>query len=258
MKKLCPESFGFTLVEILVAIVISGLIIVGLMRFYSTSQLSYSLQEQVSEMRMNSHYTLNHLTDVLMEAGAALPDTGLIPIVQQKSAKYDSVQLYINPKGGMQGFGAAVSGTKIPVKRGLDFQRAKMILRRPTPLLSYDIWPMDSVKITASDTVADTLFFPSSKSIANGDTLFSCNTARYYLKGANLCYDVDTNVLAQNIEKLDIRMLDTTDAATTDWGRMKYAKIAVVARTALPDRHRPGDGYRRDTLSNEFRLRNKM
>ncbi|MCU0237053.1 MAG: hypothetical protein MUC72_08220, partial [Acidobacteria bacterium] len=63
------------------------------------------------------------------------------------------------------------------------------------------------------------------------------------------------------IDFLEIRYYTKTMAPAMAWVDMRFAKITVRARTAVPDRryNHPvfHDGYRRVTMSMDCRLRNK-
>ena len=72
MQKISLNNYrGFTLLEILIAIVISGVLLVGVTKYYRTAADSYSLQEQISEMNQNAQYVLKELSEILIQAGAA-------------------------------------------------------------------------------------------------------------------------------------------------------------------------------------------
>src|SRR5512136_1126033 len=61
---------GFTLLEVMIALGVASLVLLGLMRFYSTMLKSYSLQDQLTEMNQNGKYVVKELSEILSQAGA--------------------------------------------------------------------------------------------------------------------------------------------------------------------------------------------
>src|SRR6266852_860822 len=82
---MCPKDsdrgrgkgqIAFTLLEVLIALVASGILLTVLTRFYRDSYRSFNTQEQVAERNQNEYYTIKRLTEILQQAGSSLPDTG--------------------------------------------------------------------------------------------------------------------------------------------------------------------------------------
>ncbi|PIV82548.1 MAG: hypothetical protein COZ32_07735 [Nitrospirae bacterium CG_4_10_14_3_um_filter_53_41] len=67
---------GFTLVEILVVLAITGLITAGMVNFMISQSQSYSLQEDLQEMEQNARISMDLLTSELKKAKAkdVIPD----------------------------------------------------------------------------------------------------------------------------------------------------------------------------------------
>jgi prepilin-type N-terminal cleavage/methylation domain-containing protein len=57
---------GFTLVEVLVALVASGVLFWGLARFFKSFNRSFNTQEQIADRNLNAHYALKRLSEALM------------------------------------------------------------------------------------------------------------------------------------------------------------------------------------------------
>ena len=70
-----PAERGLTLIELLVGIAVSGVLIIGLVRFFKDSHRAVDSQDQLAERNQNLAYVLKKLSDRLMEAGSALPDS---------------------------------------------------------------------------------------------------------------------------------------------------------------------------------------
>ncbi len=66
------KNKGFTLIEIMVAIVIMGIVVVGIYSVYNTQHKSYIVQEQVTEMQQNERIALQMITRDIKMAGLGL------------------------------------------------------------------------------------------------------------------------------------------------------------------------------------------
>ncbi|XOF32946.1 MAG: prepilin-type N-terminal cleavage/methylation domain-containing protein [Candidatus Electrothrix sp. YB6] len=71
IKKTLQKDYngGFTLVELMVAMVISGLVIAGIIGVYTIQQRSYTVQEQVSELQQKGRSALDFMARDIRMAG---------------------------------------------------------------------------------------------------------------------------------------------------------------------------------------------
>ncbi|WP_035242491.1 prepilin-type N-terminal cleavage/methylation domain-containing protein [Desulfobacter vibrioformis] len=65
----CKASYGFTLLEILVALAISGIILTGILYVFDTSNKSYIIQEDVARMQQNVRIAKYYIEKDLRMAG---------------------------------------------------------------------------------------------------------------------------------------------------------------------------------------------
>ncbi len=106
---------GFTLLEMLIAVFLGGLVLLGLFRIYRNSLYSYNLQEQIGEMHQNANYTMHLLTEKLMQAGANLPETSFT-VIYVKPDRPDSIVIMENQTMAEYVFPVVIANTKfIPV-----------------------------------------------------------------------------------------------------------------------------------------------
>ena len=61
MKKLLKKEKGLTLIELLVAFAITGLLVAGLYRTLTGQQKTYVIQEQVVDMQQNVRAAINRM-----------------------------------------------------------------------------------------------------------------------------------------------------------------------------------------------------
>ena len=69
MKNLLRISKGVTLIELLIALVISAILIAGIYKVYISQQRSYASQEQVADMQQNVRVAINRMLREIRMAG---------------------------------------------------------------------------------------------------------------------------------------------------------------------------------------------
>jgi Tfp pilus assembly protein PilW len=256
MLKSLKTAMGFTLVELMVGVAISGFILLGLAQMYRTSVWSYNLQSQTTEMHQNAQYTVKRLSEELMQMGADLPDTNW-SVTGIPAGRKDSIALHVNPYGASYRIPADMNVRKIPMEDGSAFKPVKRLVWQKNDFSTQTL-VVDSVD-TAHNP--DTLFLHASQSFVSGDGLYADSIVRFFRRGDSLCMNTSTNVLAEGIDSLAMVFYTSSGTATTTWANMNSGSVYVRTRTAKPDRsyRHPvfNDGYRRLALSMKFRLRNK-
>ena len=69
--RIFKTSRGVTLIELLIALVISSVLIAGLYRMFVSQQASYATQEQVTDMQQNVRVAVNQMIREIRMAGFA-------------------------------------------------------------------------------------------------------------------------------------------------------------------------------------------
>ncbi len=69
MKNLLKNSKAVTLIELLIALVISAILIAGIYRVYISQQRSYASQEQIADMQQNVRVAINRMLREIRMAG---------------------------------------------------------------------------------------------------------------------------------------------------------------------------------------------
>ncbi len=71
IKPMKQRQKGVTLIELMIALVISSLVMVGVVTVYSSSKRSYVIQEEYARLQENARYAIDALTRDIRQAGYA-------------------------------------------------------------------------------------------------------------------------------------------------------------------------------------------
>ncbi len=91
IKLLKTSNKGFSLVEMMIALAISGIIISGVYAAFQSQQTSYVVQEQIVEIQQNARFSLDILTNDLRMAGFDPLHTGNFTITSIRSRDLNGV-----------------------------------------------------------------------------------------------------------------------------------------------------------------------
>jgi Tfp pilus assembly protein PilW len=247
---------GLTFVELLIAISLSAVVFTGILRIYSSSVNSYNLQEQLSEMHQNAKFTINCLSEELMQAGASLPDTGF-DIINAVSGKTDSFSLYVNRKGATWTFSCDTQYVKkIAIPDAQLFVGSDTIIKLGIKK-DVSIYQVAAINTSADP---DTIQFTSAYNFYRTETIYALNCISYFLSGTNFCRDTPSYILSENIDSLSVTFYQKNGNISNSWSTMAYARILVRARTAnaVEKKQSGSDGYKRLTLTLDVRFRNRF
>lgn len=266
MKNILNKIKGFSLLEITVAVAISSLIVLSMTRIFSVSLKSYNLQEQLADMNQNAKFTIKEISDLLMQAGADMQlvtsdtlDKDTIIKTDGNLSTCNGFTIKINSRGGFFLIPQSITTPicSMQVENAYAFRFADKMEKLPGPNSSL---PVITFSLIRYDSSSNYIVFNPADKFYEGDAIVSYINRHYYLKGTDFCLDNDTNVIAENIDSLAITFLDINGDPTSNWKTMRSVQLYVRARTLLPDMNYNGypDHYRRMTLTNNFRLRNKV
>ncbi|MEO7425049.1 MAG: prepilin-type N-terminal cleavage/methylation domain-containing protein [Fibrobacteria bacterium] len=266
---------GFTLVEMMMAIVISSILGVTLIRFYKDSYRTFSQQEQIADRNLNGHYLVNKLVEVLQQAGSALPDTGW-NVITTSTGK---ITIAVNPRGAQDLISFDQPPSKlIPVAdASLYTNTGNVMLNTNKVLIDYALAGKPSilcqidqgvgsggfVKGIKDTPTGDTIAVQTVVDLSPGDKVYGYREDQYLLSGSDLVVRPDNNsaaqmVLAENIDSLGFKFLTRAGAATTSWTTMKSASILVRARTEKKDPKLKPPNYHKISIPMNVMLRNKI
>jgi prepilin-type N-terminal cleavage/methylation domain-containing protein len=269
---------GFTLIEMLIALVAGVLLATGLVRFYKDSYRAYSLQDQIQERDQNAHFVVSRLSEILQQSGSGLPDTGWNMITQAAGV----TTIATNPRNAMQFVSYNLPSSQfVPVSDASQWKRVgNVLLNVRFALIDYADPAKATVKIAIDTTYntggfskgvkdnasgMDSIRLAASVTLSVGDRIYGYRDDQYLLGGAtgtDLLIRPNSNsaeqmVLAENIDSLGFTFKNAAGTAVTTWKTMRSASLAVRARTSIADNRIPGQ-YRKLTLPMNVILRNRI
>ncbi len=157
MTWLKNDSTGFTLIEILVALAISGIVLTGVLYIFDTSNKSYIVQEDIARMQQNVRTAKFYLEKDLRMAGygvrrLGINDAILYPVGFSNNDFFndanvlddsDTITLaYIDDEANSCGTGAT-SCTKLPqllLKSGMPVDSAVAKIKEDLSVLPHSMW----------------------------------------------------------------------------------------------------------------------
>ncbi len=94
MKKVWKSESGITLVEILVALLITGIFAAALFRVYINQHHAWMIQDSVIEMQQNARAAIDELTRQIRQAGYELPTN--LPPLEAYNTDPDTIVIHYN------------------------------------------------------------------------------------------------------------------------------------------------------------------
>jgi len=261
---------GITLIELLVALSISGILVAGVYRTFVSQQHTYTVQEQVVDMQQNVRLAINRMTRELRMAGYGRMDAAFFGASKMHGI-YEHV---VNPGGGGNSV-TVVGGYQAPTTlsatalapsntiqvsdatpldignkqyisvNGLESHRIKKITGNQIELFS---------NLTADHLAGEPVFLVMAITYSIG--AFEGKSA--LLRDDNL--GLGPQPVAENIESLQFLYFDANGILTADPDLIRMIQLTIVAITDKPDPElaKAGDGLRRRTLTTNIQLRNLL
>lgn len=271
IRKIKVTESGFTLVEMLVATVVSLIILAGLFQFFQVMTKSFNENRQMAEMQQEVRYALNFVSDCVKLAGNGVPPVSGWPVITNKDggAGSDSVGVLGCYKSLVvqttQNMGNEGSQIMVSSAEGIDegdlvvisyppngWQEIFMCTKLASALHVYhDAFPpynpdnkLDHKYPEGSIVSVATHYSFFVENDENGHPNLMVRTQMY-----------DPEILAGDIESFQLRfkMKDNTWLnETTQLGDVRMVEISIIARTPDPikDYIDPvyGDSYKRVEL----------
>jgi type IV pilus assembly protein PilW len=227
------DTTGFTLVELLIAMAIAGIVMAGVYSAYSSQQRSYTAQEQVVAVQQNLRVAMYFMEREIRMAGC-------------------------DPKGGA---GAGIR-TASPNS-----------IRITMDITGGETDGLDNDGDSNIDEADEANFGDGDTNDVNEDVTYSLYTSGGIQKLGRKKPSTNNQPVAENIDALNLVYLDKDENPTITLAEIRSVQITLVARTARGDRGfknttvytnqqgdqifvAAGDNFRRKLLTVQVNCRN--
>jgi len=276
---MCRDSKGVTLIELLIAMLISAILVAGIYRTFIHQQKTYATQEQVADMQQNVRVAINRMMREIRMAGFG--NVQMVLPVTFQGVTYPNV---INPDLPAAGALTIVSGmgyttltgnsatTQITVNSLTDSQGNTLFDTGDKRYIS--IGGLESHFITAIDGANNILTLNTNVGNfyriggKNPTLVYAIRAISYQvikdasgrytlIRDDNLGGPVEDKFLGDNIESIEFRNPDGSIPLNPNSMSMQ---VTVTARTDRPDPELlkgGGDGYRRRQFTSIILQRNR-
>ncbi len=273
MDTIFKKEKGLTLIELLVAIVISALVIVGLYRAFIGQQKTHAIQEQIVDMQQNARTAVNRMMSEIRMAGFG--NVSMVLPVTFSTGTFNNVLNLNTPTAGSLTIVSAVGGTSTLTAAGVIGQ-SQIVVSTLTDDLGnalfdtsnkkyVSIGGLESYTITSVDNGTKTITLNGSLTYnhAVGTPIFNIRALSYQVASVNGPLLRDENLgngaqsLADSIENLQFAYIDAGGNPTANPLNIRIIRISLTAKVERQDPDlNNGDGYRRRQIVSNIHLRN--
>jgi prepilin-type N-terminal cleavage/methylation domain-containing protein len=268
----CPK--GMTLIELVVALAMSGLLVAGVYRTFIQQQKTYIIQEQVVDMQQNVRASISRMMEEIRMAGFG--HVSMVLPVSLGGRTFAHVLNLDSPAPGALTMVSATGGTAtitgIPAQNQIivsalaDGQGNPLFDTSNRKYLS--VGGLESHTISAIDSGTKTITLNSTlkyNHVANSTLVFGIRAITYQVvnEAGILTLKRDENAgagpqpLADHIENIQFEYFNAAGNVTANPADIHVVRAAVTARTNRQDPDlKNGDGYRRRQTASNITVRN--
>jgi len=275
--RLKLKNQGVTLIELLIALVISAILIVALYQIFIGQQKTYVVQEQVVDMQQNVRAAINKMMREIRMAGFGnVGDLlGTRGIENGFTGEVNSFTKEITPNansitivGGFKQIRrdngdpiviAYASGNQITLNFATDEFDGGVAHR------FISIGGVESNTVLSRSVRTLTLKNPISFAHSAGTPIFKIQAITYSVgnSGDKIALLRNENTgggnqpLAENVENIQFEYRDANGALTINPANIRMVRVTVTARTDREDLDlKSGDGFRRRQIASNIQVRN--
>jgi type IV pilus assembly protein PilW len=263
---------GVTLIELLIALVISSILIAAVYRTFIGQQKTYTVQEQVVDMQQNVRVAINKMMREIRMANfgnvsSVFPVNGFGTVITPdlKSITIVGGFKQIKDASGNPILTSSTSGTSVTLGHATDeFDGAAHRY--------ISIGGLESNTVHSRAGAALTLDNPLKVAYPAGTPVFKVQALTYSVGLSNdkMCLRRDENTgggafaVAENIENVQFEYYDGASPPNllalpiADPGKIRMIRVTLTAKTNMadPELLKTGDGYRRRTIASNIQVRN--
>jgi prepilin-type N-terminal cleavage/methylation domain-containing protein len=266
------QNKGITLIELLVALVITGILVAAVYRTFTSQQKTYTVQEQVVDMQQNVRAGINRMMREIRMAGF-----GTVSMVLPVTLGGKTFNDVVNPDTPVAGSLTIVSATgsttlalagipasnKITVNSLTDSQGNTLFDTGDKRYIS--IGGVESYTITNIAGTTITLSGTLTYNHPVGTPVFGVRAISYQVGVVDgiptLLRDENTGAggqaLADNIENLQFGYLDANGNPTANPADIRVVRVTLRAKTNFSDpEYKTDGGYRKRIIASNIHVRN--
>ncbi len=281
MDTILKKNKGITLIELLVALVISSILVAGLYRTLIGQQKTFNVQDQVVDMQQNARAAINRMMTEIRMAGFGNPSM-VLPVTIGLKTFNNVLNLndpaagaltIITAQGGTASLTAAVSSgqNQVTVSTLTDGLGNALFDLGNRKYVS--IGGLESYIVSAVDNGTKTITLKNKDGSAAslvyshpiGTPVFTIKALTYQVAVVSGIPTLlrDENMgdgaipQADGIENLQLTYLDATGNPTVNPPDIRIIRVTLTARAEKQDPDlKNGDGYRRRQIATNVHLRN--
>jgi prepilin-type N-terminal cleavage/methylation domain-containing protein len=266
------QNKGITLIELLVALVIAGILIAAVYRTFLSQQKTYTVQEQVVDMQQNMRLAINRMMTEIRMAGFGNVSM-VLPVTIGANTFPNAVNLNTPTAGALTIVSATGGAATLTILASVGQNQvvvSTLTDAKGDPLFDTGnrkyicIGGLESHTITSIDSGTKTITL-------NGTLLFTHPIATPVFTIKALSYQVDGTFTllrdenlgdgaqpqADHIENLQFATFDDNGNPTVNSPDIRMIRVSLGARTEMQDPDLKGaDGYRRREIASNIHLKN--
>jgi type IV pilus assembly protein PilW len=260
-RSVFKKKNGLTLIELLIALVLSGILIAALYQLFIRQQKTYTVQDQVADMQQNIRVAIDQMTREIRMAGYG---GNMLTIFGNINGYPDiitpaknSITILLADQVGILKQNATRGMNQLKVTNANIFNTDK---KKYVCLNGLNNYLIQSI---STDTLTLTASLTEDHLIDEPVYIVKAITYSLGLSGGKTVLRRNENTggsgqpLAENIESLQFTYFDAVGNVTLNPPDIRMVRVAITSKTNMSDpEYRGGDGYRRRTLSSHIQIRN--
>jgi prepilin-type N-terminal cleavage/methylation domain-containing protein len=252
---------GLTLIELLIALVLSSILIAALYRIFISQHKTYGVQDQVADMQQNVRIAIGQMTREIRMAGyggnCLVVFGNINGFTDIITAADNSITIILADQVGILKQNTMKGSNQLEVTNANKFNTYKKKYLCINGLNNY------LIQNVITDTITLTTSLSEDHVINEPVYLVKAITYTLGLSGGKPALRRNENTgggaqpVAENIESLQFTYLDKNGNVTANPPDIRMVKVTVTAKTNRFDPEYKGeDGYRRRILSSHIKVRN--
>lgn len=267
------KNKGITLIELMIALMISSILIAAIYQVFISQQRSYTVQEQVVDMQQNVRVSISRMIREIRMAGFGNVSM-VLPVQFTVYGQTRTFNNVLNPNipvaGSLTIVSAIQGGATITESASSNQNQFKV-----SSLADFDKNKKKYISIGGLESHIITDIETGNKKITlNGNLIYNHdqNTPVFPIRAisyqvvqedGNTTLKRDENIgggrqpVAENIENIQFEYFDENGNPTVTPANIRMVKVTVTARTGMSDSQlKGGDGYRRRQIASNISVRN--